>query len=302
MPEALKLALLINILCADGLRILPSNQGNLLGDLELENIDGSFELTQNPDRMGYMVEYNPHSQFNTGKDIPKVIIQYGPGRTATTLQFHSLCAIMILLHPGQVTCKGGGIEEIDLQTENMTYKVIKTHDDTILKTDRALHQRFWLFITSEKELNSSQIAENMKVEPEYIQSFPLVKAQGSEVIADYAPIFRLSSEESNQFLDYMKHWSLLRQCCGAQQSKLHRPVLWGDVPSSECPACDGQDLDVVESELVDMHIFQQMRKDNITQDWAQPDPHFNGTYCSWFNRQVGCQHLGFNEVPSEPFC
>lgn len=267
--------------------------------------DISFDLDPEAIPMGYLVEYNPNPSFQffnfLFQEIPQVIVQYGSPRTATTLQFRSLCAMMVLLHPGQVECTlGGNHRGWFTNAPNKTYKVIKTHNFGSIDFNNG--GRFWLFITSNKAPDAAQIAKIMKVKPQYVQSLPLVRSEGWGIVADYAKIFQSSEEQTKEFLNYMKSWSLLRQCCGAQQSKLHRSALWGDIPSSQCPACDGQNLDAVESELVDTGIFQQMRKDHIVQDGMQPDLYFNGSYCTWFNRQVACKHLGFNELPQTPFC
>eukprot|EP00746_Dinoflagellata_sp_MGD_P004959 gnl/MRDRNA2_/MRDRNA2_109588_c0_seq1.p1 gnl/MRDRNA2_/MRDRNA2_109588_c0~~gnl/MRDRNA2_/MRDRNA2_109588_c0_seq1.p1 ORF type:complete len:316 (+),score=20.08 gnl/MRDRNA2_/MRDRNA2_109588_c0_seq1:85-1032(+) len=271
---------------------------------QLDTEDISFHLDPKQMPMGYVVEYNPNPNFQFNKffqKIPEVIVQYGTPRTATTLQFHSLCALMVLLHPGQVDCQFAvKPKQWFTHAPGKKYKVIKTHTRPDLGFQPK--KRFWLFITSGEAPNAAEIAQSMKVEPQYIQSFPLVKSQGWEIVADYAKIFHSSKKHTEEFLNYMKSWSLLRQCCGAQQSRFHRSVLWGDIPSSQCPACDGQNLDAVESELVGTGIFQQMRKDHIVQDAIQPDQYLNGTYCTWFNQQVACQHLGFNKLPRKPFC
>merc|ERR1712232_429538 len=121
---------------------------------------------------GYFVEYNPNPQNNRFlEEIPEVIIQYGDSRTASTLQFHSLCAIMALLHPGQVECVTLEFGPIENQIHNRTYKVLKSHTFDYVK--QLFWQRFWLFMSTATALNSSQFAQKMKVQPQYIQSMPL---------------------------------------------------------------------------------------------------------------------------------
>merc|ERR1719198_157371 len=284
--------------------------------------------------MGHVIEYNsdPDFQFKFFQEVPKVIIQYGPPRSATTLQFHAVCAMMVSMYPGQVECKSvidernityalmdndSDAEKKHRKKSHATsdeevwehvwksgkrYKVIKVHDHASVEHLVKSISRLWLFVTSYNDLDAAGIAEGMKVEPKYIQSFPLVKSRGWEIVADYTAVFQSSEEQTKDFLKYMKHWSLLRQCCGAQQSESHRKVLWGEMESSEYPACHDQDLDAVEHELINTGTFQQMHKDNIVEDWVQPDSHFDGTYCTWFNRQVKCKHLIFNQLPSKPFC
>ena len=88
--------------------------------------------------------------------------------------------------------------------------------------------------------------------------------------------------------------------------------------SSSYPACQTYYLAELEAALVQTKLFQAAKAVKLralvgdangfggTYGVVPSDPlgigREPGSYCTWFNRQVACQQLTFNEKPVPPFC
>ena len=129
---------------------------------------------------------------------------------------------------------------------------------------------------------------------------------------EYAPgygahAFRLTAPQLYTLVDYIRHWDVLRQCCGAQMSKDWRATLQGHgartpdplVHSSKYAACEAYNLDVVEAMLVSTEVF---RRFGAHGQWIKKlsthDGDLNGTYCSWANNEIARHNLQFNDNPA----
>jgi len=253
---------------------------------------------------------------------PDVIIQYGLNRTATTLQYVTLCAIMTLLHkaePEKVDCFFQS--ELLEPESNATYKVIKMHNPKLLnQTMHQLLQRnvnVWLFATAKNDTvgysnitdwgpTTEALTEQIGFDVKYAQILTLVSARGHTIISDYLSMTGLPTNETDVLMEFIGYWDTLRQCCGTQMSEKWRDVL--QHRSETYPACDIYNIDALESALLNTQMYQRFHESGpraLFQVSSTDQKHYGlltGRYCSWINRQIACQGLPFNEVPKEPFC
>ncbi|XRB23011.1 hypothetical protein RI054_33g128630 [Pseudoscourfieldia marina] len=136
----------------------------------------------------------------TNRTMPDMIVQFGSARTATTLQFQILCLIATMLHgekDEKVACKTGkrDTEKID-----------------------------WMKL--EDKVSSPVVSLK------YVQSLETLGRDGIHgILDDYARIFRLSAHELAELSEYIRYWTILRQCCGKQMSvdltdSPSRDMLW----------------------------------------------------------------------------
>eukprot|EP00729_Bicosta_minor_P007506 gene7506-10011_t len=185
---------------------------------------------------------------------PKFLVQYGPPRTATTLQFQILCAVAVLLRtdPARETVHcdyklSRATLKMFFLTNRRTRIVAKEHS-----VDRALEHLqqaakegttfgnddggAWLFTTSGRnDSASSSVSKALlvsadgarSVDVKYEQNYNRVLELGSRIAAaDYAPLFGLTVRETAVLEAYIHDWDVLRLCCGTQLSKGYRSVLW----------------------------------------------------------------------------
>jgi hypothetical protein len=233
--------------------------------------------------------------------VPHTLIQYGPPRTATTLQHAALCVVMFLLHPdepGEVHCAKGTIED-QLLPSTSKYTVYKTHNPN---APSDFVGRSWLFVTSEAagddvERAAAQATAELGVPVHYAQTLGALSSRGYRYAADYGPIFGLTVDETDQLLDYLRYWDTLRQCCGSQMSSDWRAALQGSVlnpahrsfGSSTYPACEIFDMDMLERNLLRTRVvlrFGDSDEAILKQVTNHMDPPLTGTYCRLSNAYV----------------
>ena len=174
----------------------------------------------------------------------------------------------------------------------------------------------WVFASSEKEAKTDLYANfsNISREVKYVQvKSQLVERGMPRITADYGPIFALSDKELASVQAYLELWDPLRVCCGSQMSETRRAKLLGREDSQRSrqqladeDPCNTKDIDAIERAILSTEVFKLSGKG--TEGLRAPSIHdaqrgaFNGSYCSWFDRQVVCQTLKFNEYPQEPYC
>ena len=263
--------------------------------------------------------------------VPSIIVQYGLPRTATSLQFQTLCLISCLKFGVKTKCV------FDDACRGSAYKVngtvvaplvCKTHVKT--KAVRAA-KRGKLFVTSsDASYRGSQCnrtkrkcdddkpwrvaVKSFGARVEYAQVIEAVSLRGgADLVSDYAKSFRLDTSEIELIRDYIREWEVLRVCCGAQMSSSYRHRLWATARSlsntaarawdaasltSEKPRadaqCDGLDLVKVEKRLVATHLFNTCRLDTIRR-LSKRDRYFDGGYCQRASRATAKFKLGFND-------
>jgi len=223
-------------------------------------------------------------------------------RTATTLQTISLAALMALMHPDKkVTITFGGADAIQGLVSNYDptqFQIIKTHRNPN-EWSHLVGPDTWVFSTSPIEMTNT-------VQPQFIQSMDDVNRFSFTVASQYAQLFNVSDTISGEMLAYLRYWDILRVCCGTQMSKDWRAVLLKKedytpthaFDSLNYPGCEIYDLDRVEENVLKTKAAQLLGE--VMGIAGKND--LTGKYCTWFNRQVTCQKLQFNEKPVEPYC
>jgi hypothetical protein len=246
-----------------------------------------------------------NKQIHHPKIIPNVWVQYGVPRTATTLQFHTLCTIMYMLHsdePNDVGCHFvmGKMPYENIRTKTK-YSLIKTHDPKLLLN----HKQDWVFTTDAiiGDQNSDWREVAVKIQKQlglsnpikYVQNLKKLEYYGYKLLVnEINQVFSLSETETIQLMDYLRYWEILRRCCGVQQSSENIHRLRG-LPSKEShqfgtmlyPACEIYDLDQVESSFLKTSIVQQYGSYSSTiSTVSDMDPPLTGTYCSDYEKKI----------------
>lgn len=236
---------------------------------------------------------------------------------------------MVLFSRNNVDCQYVDFANMSIpfveRLDHGKYHVIKTHDfENVRKLGAKFKRPLWVFSTAgpearaaglagDSEALTAQFGNNSQFPLKYVQVLSSLSMRGYFLVGDYASIFGLGEEDKKKLLHYIRFWSVLRQCCGAQLSADWRSVLQGGRPTHHSPFdpsnpfCETYDIDAVESTLLQSDITKQMREKKVKAGkyasyYPESLPEFNGTYCSWFNRQIKCQKLQFNEFPKKPYC
>jgi len=276
----------------------------------------------------------PKIRAKTDILLPNMIIQWGEPRTATTLQFQSLCLLLTIMNPEKTKCAFVWPDHWEEESnvsglihDSSSILVLKVHDEQIMKNVRKrgleAGRDVWLFATADNETAGSDgnfvdwqptarhLSNSLHIDVKYAQVISLLSARGHHILEDYKAIFDLSDEQTDNMIAYMRYWDVLRQCCGTQMSEDWRGILVGshaiphhDPSDSAYPACQVYDLDEVEQALINLPVYQEFALKGPFQlrTASNLDKDFSGSYCSWFQRQVRCQKLNFNALPREPYC
>ena len=251
-----------------------------------------------------------------GAKAPQRVIQYGPTRTATTLQFQMLCAIMFLVQgdAGDVSCVFKSPARFPglAPARRRAFDVIKMHRPMTSRSgdDRG---RVWLFATSNgttREALEPGLAGMVALgyDLKLVQTTPDLAKHGlHESAFRLADVFGLDGEERRKLWDYVRYWDVLRTCCGPQMSQdWYRQLLApraGAGPflgprhhardSPSAPACEIYDLDAVEVALMRTHVFRAYgRRAAAIRRVSAIDGDLNGTYCTKVNAWMAARNSG----------
>ena len=262
--------------------------------------------------------------------LPNLIIQYGETRTASTLQFQTLCAVALVLNeadPSRVDCAFKSRDDVDTDPNGFVsnpngLRVVKTH--TV--PSAGFPKDAWLF-TSEIDHEVSfddpwqdaakRMSQKLGHDVKYTQVLSRLTGRGSGIATEYKAIFGLSDPQVEEVVTYLRYWDVLRMCCGAQMNDGYRAELISNLrpnssetSQSEYPACDMYRIQAVERQAVQTRVFKLASKGGFGSRYLrgtsslESDEGYdlNGQYCAWYNRQVACQELPFNQLPENPGC
>ena len=270
--------------------------------------------------------------------LPNLLIQYGKPRTATTLQFQTLCAIALVLNkadPSRVVCsflppeKPGENALAQKAADQTALHVVKTH----AVPAQGFPHDAWLFASEIDDTVGANdswegAAERMSQElghhVKYAQVMSRLAEQGSGIAKEYQPFFGLSDAQIEEVVTYLRYWDILRMCCGAQMDDGYRTELGGGVGASPAEErelgsylmtakpenCHSYDIQKIEQHAVHTEVFQlalqggkgsaYLRSTSSLE--ADKGYELTGKYCVWFNKEVTCQKLDFNRLPERPGC
>ena len=179
------------------------------------------------------------------------IYSAGQTRSGSTFQFTLLCVIAHL-RSSSVSCslKPAQLQVIKLHPSNQVF----ASDGTSMFFTTLRHKNYW------KQINVSW-AEGTRVS--YEQHYSELERCPLCEISKYEDIFDLTSDEVLQITQYMRYWSILRQCCGSQMSKWFRGELFGCQDANgfsiegrlDFHMCGSMNLTAVEEHFESTHLY-----------------------------------------------
>jgi len=253
--------------------------------------------------------------------VPPLLIQYAKGRTATTLQFQILCVSLLLLHdnePHRVRCTTG--HEPAGLTAGSNFDVVKVGyaQRSLTKRLASKVQSTWVFSTSISEPPpfhdrpfTAQLSAELELPVVHVQYTRTVEERGYRIAEEYKTLLGLSTPQLDEMLEYLRLWSLLRQCCGVQMSAEERTRLIGlpFVPANRSataprfaafnstPACPA-DISSVERQLLVSSVYRKFAH-HVAAIGAvsNVDGKLDGSYCKRTNAAIAGQRLAMNMCP-----
>ena len=268
--------------------------------------------------------------------LPNLLIQYGEPRTASTLQFQTLCAIALVLNkadPSRVVCSflpAGPTPPGDLAgkaADQTTLHVVKTHSVPA----EGFPNNAWLFASEIDDAvgaddpwqgAAQRMSHELNHEVKYAQVMSRLAERGSGIASEYQSFFGLSDPQIEEVVTYLRYWDILRMCCGAQMDDGYRAELGGGAPADvragpgsylmtvKPESRHSYDIQAIERHAVQTQVFQlavtggkgsaYLRSTSSLE--ADAGYELNGQYCKWFNKEVTCQKLDFNRLPESPGC
>lgn len=178
------------------------------------------------------------------------IYTLGVPRTASTFQAVLLCVIAHL-RSDDVQCQGEQFAALN---------VIKAHEISSITLDDSS----MLFLTVRKDASEWTSRLNVTTEDvAYTQQYEHFSRCPLCEIEAYSETFDLSPVEVLQLRQYMRYWTILRQCCGSQMSKWMLASLYGcDMKKHfefegmlNFPDCDTRNLSAVEESFESSHLY-----------------------------------------------
>ncbi|KAL7530405.1 hypothetical protein ACHAWF_003363 [Thalassiosira exigua] len=254
-------------------------------------------------------------RFSTAEQMPIHMLQFGPARTATTLQYMCVCLSLLLkLDDSEVFVNGSQmIKQLQcfysdgsarLHRNILQPRVFKSHQAASHFGSNKTKEDIPIFTTAATKRDAvklrSKLTNDGFKKVMYVQDLETVAERGHHIIDDYAHIFSLSSFQRNELLEYMRYWDILRICCGKQMSNKWRMEQWPewkigkefiDTHDPRYPACSMFNIDEVERLFLNTTLHKRIKGHSI----AAGVRHLNGTYCSCYNKLVKTQGVEFNK-------
>lgn len=249
------------------------------------------------------------------EQIPSIFIQSGLARTASTLQFQSLCLFMAILHPNaeRIDCRYVAQNEQELYSGiNLKHPlVIKMHvspteHDPIAHATlgRANDGKAWHFVSwRETTRKPHDIVEELRRtwnrDIRYVQTRNIIRNRGYRYVQDYQDILGLNDGQMDIVLEYLRYWTILRKCCGLQMSshQLGKLATWGknwpdrNVSHPAYPDCAIYDMKMVTGHFLQTRAYRAFGK-KVPQLTAVSNadlPIYDG-YCEEVNNAVKIHH------------
>jgi len=189
--------------------------------------------------------------------------------------------------------------------------VYKTHTNITKFLNPEDKSRVWVFTTSRTKKDAESKEREMRSNGyliKYVQDMETLRTVGHIIGREYMPIFRLSEARTNQLVEYIRYWDILRLCCGPQMAtawryelmppEKRRGVLAIDVHSPNYHACSMYDIDEVERLFRTTKLFQLAKNYPNMKMLRRPNFSTNdyfGTYCSQYIALVRKEGIRFNQ-------
>ena len=234
-------------------------------------------------------------------------IQFGPPRTATTLQFQTLCFAMIikfLKEPDQ-------IEHIHCnfisKLEHFLWKgpmgVLKTHT---FPSRSHVEDNFVVFATSAGGTEGTYTALRTAgfVVP-YVADTLMVATHGHFSVREYQAALEMTDEEMHVLVEAIRYWDILRMCCGVQMSADWRNRLYPrqdyhfhrSTHDLAYDGCEIYNISKVENAFRSTILYRDIARFGHLKKMLRPseiDNDLDGSYCERYNDVVRATGIGFN--------
>ncbi|XP_045166869.2 uncharacterized protein LOC123530188 [Mercenaria mercenaria] len=222
---------------------------------------------------------------------PRVILQYGRPRTASTLQFQILCTLLAVMHEHEKNAVGCYFDPKHDKQQLKRYTVIKTHS---LKTYvNNLPSDSWIFMTSgnNQPKNDLKMIQNLNLTVPFIADLSMAKKLGHLMVYKYQTISRIPDEQMQHVVEYLRYWDILRLCCGTQMSKTLQTYLINKTHDAyRQSSCKSHNISEIETLVMKTQIFRTFSHDESIQDVigkpSQIDGDLNGSYCQRCNEII----------------
>eukprot|EP00040_Diaphanoeca_grandis_P027371 m.155695 g.155695 ORF g.155695 m.155695 type:complete len:636 (-) comp30950_c0_seq3:594-2501(-) len=265
--------------------------------------------------------------LNETKDKPDWIhaIQFGNMRTATTLQFETVCiglALRLQSSPlllSKLRCRFVYHGDFTTLFDPGTPLVLKTHQPPTIQrwfpngsssTFPQGMKSVPLFVTHslvDQDVHSTRMTDwqNEGWNIAHTASVQEVSKKGYYGVYEYQSSLGLDDDQVEMLLEFVRYWDILRLCCGRQMSKhwrnalLHAPPARGyDVHKPSFAGCEMYNISQVEVFFLNSNVSQLLATYPLLAPMLKPatvDDKLDGTYCEQYNRDVTIKHLEFNE-------
>ena len=264
--------------------------------------------------------------------IPTTHFQLGDPRTASTLQFVTICAALAVKNMDKlnatITCGFGQSFTRKLRTQIRgpnEYLVIKDHK-LIAYEKRDIRtympQPAWIFETTrnrETGYAAKQLAKIGKAKYPTVLAIDTadVAISGYQVARpEYETVFALTPEQSNMLYEWLYYWDILRMCCGVEMSQAWRDVIigpnvagvrqskhsFGNVSSSiVLKLCGQHNITKVEHDLMRTTLYHRMHvRVPMLGKVSDADGPLTGHYCKTCAINIRDFGLGFHEDCIQP--
>eukprot|EP00729_Bicosta_minor_P015504 gene15504-32885_t len=228
-----------------------------------------------------------------------LMVQYGKPRTATTLQFMTLCASTCLLH-------GKGECVFDPRGERMCNKWVPSEGPLVCKTHTISNYRpmqfdskhKYLFVTQNNNKTSGHKIDRKFVKESNVAYAAIASNLGNKddplLLHDYAKVLGLKGTQVDDLNRFLTLWDKLRVCCGAQMSNEYRRRLVKSnsskksnlqtVPANNTKTsnkCEEYNIAEVEQALLATKIFKTCGYQiKLMHELSNRDGELDGTYCT----------------------
>jgi hypothetical protein len=215
--------------------------------------------------------------------LPPIIVQVGPGRTATTLQFQTICAMVV-----QIVKRSKSVSCSFKRFNPNAINVIKSHRWDKLLDIMPPDAQPWIFLTSDIENGTGAPSiSGPGVIKSIVDKSDVVRFGVESVTRRYQFIFDLTSQGMDDVMDYIQHWDKLRICCGMQMSADYRRSLHLSEPYVAC-----ENSAEHEQMLIKTHLF---KKNDMLKKVSNVDGDLDGSYCSTCDQNIRLKKLNFNQ-------
>lgn len=229
-------------------------------------------------------------------------IQYGEPRTASTVQYVTLCIIVNMifgrgpvcrfatpqmLHvPGatHMVLKSHGYLHPDWKKENVLWFITYNNNTSLNDTVDQITEEQWTsryHYTYSKKFR--QILKNLNLQYKtvaFVQEFSFFKRIGGSLPMAAALVHRLqfSDKQLSEIYGFLKYWEIHRKCCGSQSSKSWRKALHDDGGRTIIPIRDtfsSPDCHVYNLRMVEQMVINSTVCRTYLDIMPHPPPHIS---------------------------